>query len=70
MKFIEVETYAELSKLGADIIADVIKSKSKPVLGLATGSSPVGIYQNLVEMNKAGKLDFANVTSVNPPLQP
>ncbi len=65
MKFIEVETYAELSKLGADIIADVIKSKSKPVLGLATGSSPVGIYQNLVEMNKAGKLDFANVTSVN-----
>ena len=51
MKYIEVETYAELSKLGADIIADVIKSKSNPVLGLATGSSPVGIYQNLVAMN-------------------
>lgn len=65
MKFIEVETYAELSKLGADIIADVIKNKSNAVLGLATGSSPVGIYQNLIEKNKAGEIDFAKVISVN-----
>ncbi|MBQ2704509.1 MAG: glucosamine-6-phosphate deaminase [Clostridia bacterium] len=65
MKFIEVETYAELSRLGADIIAEVIKSKDNPVLGLATGSSPVGIYENLVKKNKAGLLDFSKVVSVN-----
>ncbi len=65
MNFIEVETYAELSKLGADIIADVIKNKSDAVLGLATGSSPVGIYKNLIAKNAAGELDFAKVISVN-----
>ncbi len=65
MKFIEVETYAELSKLGADIIAQVVKSKKDAVLGLATGSSPIGIYKNLIEMNTSGELDFANVTSIN-----
>jgi len=65
MKFIEVETYAELSRLGADIIAEVIKTKSDAVLGLATGSSPVGIYESLVKKNKAGLLDFSKVISVN-----
>ncbi len=65
MKFIEVETYAELSRLGADIIAEVIKSKENPVLGLATGSSPIGIYESLVKKNKAGLLDFSKVVSVN-----
>lgn len=65
MKFIEVETYEELSRLGADIIAEVIKTNENPVLGLATGSSPVGIYQALIKKNKAGLLDFSNVTSVN-----
>ena len=65
MKFIEVDTYAELSRLGADIIAEVIKSKENPVLGLATGSSPIGIYESLVKKNKAGLLDFSKVVSVN-----
>lgn len=65
MKFIEVETYAELSRLGADIIAEVVKNKSDAVLGLATGSSPVGIYKSLIDKNKAGLLDFSKVTSIN-----
>jgi len=65
MKFIEVETYAELSRLGADIIAEVVKNKSNAVLGLATGSSPVGIYKSLIDKNKAGLLDFSKVTSIN-----
>lgn len=65
MKFIVTKTYEELSNLAADIIADVVKSKPDCVLGLATGSSPVGTYKRLIEDNKNGKLDFSAVTSVN-----
>ena len=65
MKFIVTKTYEELSNLAADIIADVIKAKPNCVLGLATGSSPVGTYKRLIEDNKSGKLDFSTVTSVN-----
>ncbi len=65
MKFIEVDTYEELSRLGADIIAEQVKSKADSVLGLATGSSPVGIYKNLIDDYNNGKLDFSSITSVN-----
>ena len=65
MKFIEVETYAELSRLGADIIAEVIKSKENPVLGLATGSSPIGTYKELIKKYEEGDIDFSDITTVN-----
>jgi glucosamine-6-phosphate deaminase len=65
MKFITVKTYDELSILAADIIAEVVKSKKNAVLGLATGSSPVGAYKKLAEYNAKGELDFSSVTSVN-----
>ncbi|MDO4618322.1 MAG: glucosamine-6-phosphate deaminase [Clostridia bacterium] len=65
MKFVTVESYAELSKMAADIIKDVINSKPDCVLGLATGSSPVGTYEKLAEYNKNGEVDFSKVTSVN-----
>ncbi len=65
MKFITVKTYEELSNKAADIIASQIILKPNCVLGLATGSSPVGTYKRLIEDNKNGKIDFSNVTSVN-----
>ena len=46
MKVVVVKNYDELSKLGAEIIANLIKEKPNCTLGLATGSSPVGTYQN------------------------
>jgi hypothetical protein len=52
MKFITVKTYEELSKMAADIIAAQIIIKPDCVLGLATGSTPVGTYQKLAEKNK------------------
>ena len=58
-------TYEELCRLGADLIAHQITKKPNSVLGLATGSSPVGIYRNLIADYQAGKLDFSKVTSVN-----
>jgi glucosamine-6-phosphate deaminase len=65
MNFIKVDTYAELSKIAADLIAEQVKNKPDCVLGLATGSSPVGTYKNLIKMYEDGELDFSKVTSVN-----
>ncbi len=65
MKFITVKTYDELSNKAADIIAAQIIVKPECVLGLATGSSPVGTYKRLIADYESGKLDFSTVTSVN-----
>ena len=65
MKFITVDTYAELSKKAANLIAAQILSKPECVLGLATGSTPIGTYDNLTKMYEEGDLDFSTVTSVN-----
>lgn len=65
MKFITVNSYEELSRRAAGIIASQIILKPDCVLGLATGSSPVGTYKCLIEMFKKGDLDFSSVTSVN-----
>ena len=65
MKFIKVKSYEELSAKAAEIIANQVKSKPDSVLGLATGSSPVGTYKVLVDMYKKGELDFSRTKSVN-----
>ena len=65
MNYITVKTYDELSKKAAQIIASQIIMKPNCVLGLATGSSPVGTYKELIKMNQNGELDFSTVTSVN-----
>lgn len=65
MNFITVKTYDELSRKAANIIASQIILKPNSVLGLATGSSPVGTYKKLIELNKNGDIDFQNITSVN-----
>ncbi|MBQ6815938.1 MAG: glucosamine-6-phosphate deaminase [Clostridia bacterium] len=65
MKFIKVNNYEEMSAKAAEIIAAQITLKPNCVLGLATGSTPVGIYKNLIEKNKNGVIDFSEVTSVN-----
>lgn len=65
MKLITVSSYDELSRLGAEMIAEQIRSKPTSVLGLATGSSPLGIYAGLVAAVEKGELDFSAVTSIN-----
>lgn len=65
MKFISVSTYEELSHIAANLIFAQITVKPNSVLGLATGSSPVGVYRELVERYRAKELDFSDVTSVN-----
>ena len=65
MRYIKVKTYEELSEKAAQLILAQIVMKPDCVLGLATGSSPVGTYKKLIEANKNGEIDFANVTTVN-----
>ena len=65
MKFITVDTYKEMSRKAANIIAAQVISKPSSVLGLATGSTPIGAYDRLTEMFEQGDLDFSSVTSVN-----
>ena len=65
MQFIKVENYEQLSEQAAQIIADVVINKADCVLGLATGSSPIGTYKKLIEWNKEGKVDFSKAMSIN-----
>ncbi len=65
MKIIVTESYEEMSQKGAEYIAALLKTKPNCILGLATGSTPVGMYKCLSEMNKAGEITFKDVTSYN-----
>ncbi|OGS20002.1 MAG: glucosamine-6-phosphate deaminase [Elusimicrobia bacterium RIFOXYA2_FULL_39_19] len=65
MEVIVKKDYTEISKLAAKKIADVIKSKSKPVIGLATGSTPLGTYKELVNLHKDEGLDWSKVITFN-----
>jgi glucosamine-6-phosphate deaminase len=52
MKVIVVKDYQAMSDLAAEIIANTIKANPSCTLGLATGSSPIGTYQNLVKESR------------------
>ena len=65
MKVIIAKDYDEMSRLAAEEMAKVVEVKPNAVLGLATGGTPVGMYKELIKMNKDGKVDFSNVTTVN-----
>jgi len=65
MRFIATEDYAQMSRAAANLISAQVIMKPNCVLGLATGSTPVGAYEQLIDMYKKGDLDFSNVTTVN-----
>ncbi|VYU14328.1 glucosamine-6-phosphate deaminase [Clostridium tertium] len=65
MKIIITKNYEELSKVAANEMAETIKSNPKAILGLATGGSPIGMYKELIRMNKGGEIDFSTITTVN-----
>lgn len=65
MKVYVGEDYKGMSRKAANIISAQVILKPDSVLGLATGSTPIGTYEQLVEWYKKGDLDFSQVTSVN-----
>ncbi len=65
MKIYKTKNYEELSCKAAHIIAAQVTLKPDSVLGLATGSTPIGTYENLVKWYESGDLDFSEITTVN-----
>ena len=65
MRIYREKDYDAMSRRAAAVIAAQVVSKPDCVLGLATGSSPVGTYKQLVQWYKQGDLSFAEVRSVN-----
>ncbi len=59
------ENKEALSRAAAGYFIDVIKKEAKPVLGLATGSSPLGLYEKLIESYNRGEISFENVHTYN-----
>ncbi len=65
MRLIVAKDYEEMSRRAADILAAQVILKPDCVLGLATGSSPIGTYQELIRRHKAGEVDFSRCSTVN-----
>src|SRR5690554_6352294 len=65
MEIIKVETYEELSEKAAEIVKAQILKKKDSVLGLATGSTPIGLYELLIKQSENGEISFANLTTFN-----
>ncbi|MFD0617874.1 glucosamine-6-phosphate deaminase [Paenibacillus sp. GCM10027629] len=65
MNILTFETNEELNQVGANIIASLVQTNPYSVLGLATGSTPIGIYQELIRQYQNGLVSFKHVTSFN-----
>ena len=65
MRIICAKDYKEMSEMAADVIGAQVLLKPDAVLGLATGSTPIGTYEELVRRYEAGRLDFSKIKTVN-----
>lgn len=65
MKLIVVKDYKELSEKAFEVIKEVVTTEKMPALGLATGSSPVGLYKLMIEDHKLNNTDYSNVKTYN-----
>jgi glucosamine-6-phosphate deaminase len=57
--------YEEVGREAARIVAGAVRAKPEIVLGLATGSTPLGLYKELIALHRAGSLDFSHTTTFN-----
>ena len=65
MEIIIKESYEEMSKAAAQAVSKLLNSKPNAVLGLATGSTPLALYQELVRLHREEGLDFSQITTFN-----
>lgn len=65
IQLIKVKDYQELSNVSGKIMLDLVKANPNCTLGLATGSSPIGLYQYLINAYKKGEVSFKNVKTYN-----
>lgn len=65
IKWIETKDYEDLSKKACDIFVEQLQNKPNSVIGLATGSTPIGLYKELVQQYLSGNVSFKDVVSFN-----
>jgi glucosamine-6-phosphate deaminase len=65
MEVVVTDTYESMSRAAAQAVADVLNTKPNAVLGMATGSTPLGVYRELVRLHREEGLDFSQVTTFN-----
>lgn len=65
MKIIITDSYYQMSRMAANLISAQVIMKPNCVLGLATGSTPIGTYEQLIRWYEKGDLDFSQVTTIN-----
>jgi len=65
MEVVICSSYEDMSRLAAKAVADVVRRKPNAVIGLATGSSPLGLYAELIRMHKEEGMDFSRVKTFN-----
>src|SRR5438132_8463490 len=65
MEVVIGQNYNEMSELAAQMVAELLNTKPNAVLGMATGSTPLGLYQELVRMHEKAQLDFSRVMTFN-----
>lgn len=65
MRIIKAKDYEDMSRKAANVLSAQVTMKPDSVLGLATGSSPIGTYKHLIEEYNDGILDFSQIKSVN-----
>lgn len=65
MEVLVKDSVEAMSKQAAEMIADLIRHKPRAILGLATGSTPLGTYKQLIRLHKEEGLDFSRVTTFN-----
>ena len=65
MRLLRCKNYTELSLKAAQIVAGQVTMNPQSVLGLATGSTPVGMYSELVKMYEQGRVDFSEIRTFN-----
>jgi len=65
MRIVIAKDYDDMSRRAASVLAGVMLSRADCILGLATGSSPIGTYRELIRLNQEGIIDFSKVRSFN-----
>lgn len=65
MKVIIVKDYEEMSLKAFEVMSEVVKNKPDAVLGLATGSTPIGLYRNMIKDHKENGTSYKNIKTVN-----
>lgn len=65
MEIIVVENYEEVSKKAFEVMHEIVTSKPTAVLGMATGSSPIGLYKNMIKDHKENGTSYANIQTFN-----